>query len=314
MDFGQALLNPLTIAGLRGFGGFSKDLGDQLHQGALLQTQQQHAQAEQAQIEMQKQKALREQKLAEALPQVLQGANLNDPHDLLNRLAAAGAGPQEIAAILGLSSDQARLGLEQQGLDIKREGLGIERGNLGLRQQELARRLQGAEESAKIEKELRSEVAKESGEYKVIKSAYKNIQTLSKDPSPTKDLGMVYSLMKLYDPGARVTEGDYANVKNAGGVPERVIAQYNELVGGGSLSPDKRKDIVDSARQIYKTQVKSYKDTTQQFKDLSERYKVNPKNVVLFEPEEVVEEELVIPQADISGARAEAIRRGLIKE
>ena len=317
-DWLAALTNPLTVAGL---GISNPQFGDQLKQAALMKQQEEHAAREQGRYQQEQEKYQREQQLAETLPQILQSVDWSNPQAAQAQLASAGLRPQEIATLFGIFEGQENLGLKQQGLDIERGNLGLraQEQNFKLKQYEQALEASSSgllppEEAAKVEQGLRGEVAKESGEYKVIRDSFKKLEQAVKNPSPAGDISLLFSYMKMLDPKSVVRESEYATAQNAAGVPERIRQQWNKALEGETLTTSQRKDFSKSAKSIFREQAKTYKDTTKQFKDLADRYKVNPKNVVLFEPEEVEEEVPVAGAQDVSGARTEAIRRGLIKE
>jgi hypothetical protein len=281
--------NPGFIAGIQQI---NPQVGDALTQAAVLNAQQQEQQRQQMRFQNEQADQQRQLLLQQRLPEVLQNIDWNNPQSAQSALASLGLKPSEMATLFGIHTGGEELGL-------KKEGLGLERQALGLRQQQLANELSGEvspAEAAKIEKELRGEIFKESGEYKTVKSAYSKVQAAAKNPSPANDVALLYGYMKLLDPGSVVRESEYATAQNAAGVPEQVRNIFNKALTGEKLTPEQRKDFVRSSKGLYRTQVESYKNTTNQFKELAGQYKVNPKNVVLFEPEELAaEEENVMP-------------------
>lgn len=287
----QAQHNPMFISAM---GQMNPDLGRALVQENDMRIQQQ----EQARVQQEHQNKQQEQQramlLQQKLPEILQSIDWNNPQKAQQQLSAIGMSPQEMMSLFNMFSGNERLGLEK-------EELGLRRQEMGLRQQQLMNELQGGvspSEAAKIEKELRGEVAKESGEYKTVKSAFKKVQEAAKNPSPANDVALLYGYMKLLDPGSVVRESEYATAQNAAGVPEQVRNIFNKALTGQKLTPEQRKDFVQSAKGQYRTQVQSYKEITDQFKGLAGKYQVNPENVVLFNPEELGSaEEESVPQS-----------------
>lgn len=178
---------------------------------------------------------------------------------------------------------------------------------------------QNLEEITNIEKGIRGELKKDVEDYENIKGSFDNIRDLSKQKTGASDMGMVYSYVKLLDPTSTVGPGEKATAENSGGIPENVRGQINHWLGKGSLSDTQRKNLIEGAKTLYGTKAKSYKKKTSQYKDLAKRYKANPSNVVLNEPEDVPESDVNSPVSggenipqngfSIEAAAAELARR-----
>jgi len=303
VDFTNAHLNPTFIAGISQV---NPGVGNSLAQAAGLQMQQQEQSRHQQAFQNEQAEQQRLMMLQQRLPEVLGQIDWNNPQQAQSQLASLGLKPQEMATLFNIHAGGQELGFRGEEIGLKREGLGLERQALGLRERQMLEQMRGSvspEEAVKIEKELRGEVAKESGEYKIVKSAFNKVREAAKNPSPANDVALLYGYMKLLDPGSVVRESEYATAENAGSVPTRVQNLYNKAINGEKLTAAQRKDFVDSAKGQYKSQVKSIKEVTSQYKKLAETYKVNPQNVVLFEPEELPAEEVnVMPNTAPQGS------------
>ena len=65
------------------------------------------------------------------------------------------------------------------------------------------------------------------------------------------DLSLMFSFMKMLDPGSVVREGEQALARNAAGVPERIRTTYNNILAGESLSPAQRAEFKGEARRVF---------------------------------------------------------------
>ena len=65
------------------------------------------------------------------------------------------------------------------------------------------------------------------------------------------DLSLVFSFMKMLDPGSVVREGEQALARNAAGVPQRIRTTYNNILAGESLSPQQRADFKTEASRVF---------------------------------------------------------------
>jgi hypothetical protein len=306
-SLGSLTNNPQFIAAL---GQINPGVGQSLTQAALLQQQQQEEARRQQDFQNQQAEQQRAMMLQQKLPEILQNIDWSNPQSAQSALASAGLKPQEIATLFNIHAGNQELGFRGEEIGLKRQGLGLEQQAMSLRQQQLMNELAGGvspSEAAKIEKELRAEVAKESGEYKTVKHAYNKVKEAASNPSAANDIALTFGFMKLIDPPSTVRESEVASAENAAGVPERIRNIYNKALSGQRLTPEQRADFVKSAKGQYKTYVINYKEVSSQYKNLAEKYQVNPENVVLFKPDELGAEE-AIPQRGLQNLSNEEIQ------
>ncbi len=136
-------------------------------------------------------------------------------------------------------------------------------------------------DSAKISTQLRKEfqglpVFKDTMN---LASAYEKISTAS--PTAAGDMSLVFGYMKILDPGSTVREGEYANAKNAGGVPDRIISIYNGAKNGQILTDAQRAAFKKEAQGVFEAQLKKYRQVAEQYKGLAGRQGARPDDVVL---------------------------------
>lgn len=103
----------------------------------------------------------------------------------------------------------------------------------------------------------------------------------AKSPSAANDIGLVYAMMKVYDPSSSVREGERADATNAASIPTRIRDTWNRLVeGSGLLSPKERNEFVDSmktAATIHHARVTS---TAAQYSRIAKNRHLDPTEVV----------------------------------
>lgn len=131
------------------------------------------------------------------------------------------------------------------------------------------------------EDKLRDEFTTVTKTYREVVDAYGRVIAAKNDPSAAGDLALVYAYMKILDPGSVVREGEFATAQNAGGVGDRIIAQYNKILSGERLAPDVRTDFVDRATRLYDQHTSDYTNIRTQYRGIAERNQVNPENVTL---------------------------------
>lgn len=117
--------------------------------------------------------------------------------------------------------------------------------------------------------------------YSQVKPYYQNLKAADeinrqllaqgKSASGAGDLNFIFNFMKLLDPGVAVMEGDVANAQNAGGIPDKIRAQYNQAVAGGRLSAEQRADFMRQAEALYGTREKAYNAVAERYRGLASR-------------------------------------------
>lgn len=95
---------------------------------------------------------------------------------------------------------------------------------------------------------VRNDVLRNSRTFLEEAAAFDRVQAASGSPSPAGDLSLVFSFMKLLDPGSTVREGEFSTAQNSASVPERVRGLYNRLVRGERLTEEQRRDFLSQAR------------------------------------------------------------------
>lgn len=136
-------------------------------------------------------------------------------------------------------------------------------------------------EAADAEESLRKEFTSQTKNFVTIRDAYNNVEKLAKNPSPAADIGLVYSIMKVFDPTSVVRETEYATAQNAAGVPDQVRNMWNRMLSGERLNPAQRSDFVNQAKTIYGNQEQSYNRVRSQYRGITERLGLNPQNTLI---------------------------------
>jgi len=150
-----------------------------------------------------------------------------------------------------------------------------------------------AEGKAKIERQnpkgpgesdiagMRKEYGSASQDFVKVRDAYSRIQSIANDPSPAGDVALIFSFIRILDPGSTVREGEFATAEQTRGVPETVVQQYNKALKGERLAPGQRQDFIRQSTNLYSAQERNQKKLEGQFRSLAERRGMNPDDVVL---------------------------------
>ena len=125
----------------------------------------------------------------------------------------------------------------------------------------------------------RKEFTKLSGEVITMANAVRKINATPDDASG--DLALVFSFMKILDPGSTVREGEFANASNAAGVPERVRNLWNKVQTGEFLTPTQRRQFRNTALKTFESQIPQHEKNEKKFTEIAKRANFNPEDVVI---------------------------------
>lgn len=136
-------------------------------------------------------------------------------------------------------------------------------------------------QKADVEEGLRKEIATTNKDYAVIRDYAAKIGEIAKAPSAASDMAMIFSFMKILDPGSVVRETEYANAENARGVPEHVTNIWNRLRDGVRLTERQRQDFLNQALAIARTQENQYVHSMVRYRDIARRMGLDERNVIV---------------------------------
>lgn len=167
--------------------------------------------------------------------------------------------------------EQKKLELQERQFEQKAQQFerGLERG--GLSQEDVIKR----------STDLRKEFTGLSKEFIKQRDAFNRIQASVEDPSAAGDLSLIFNYMKLLDPGSVVRESEFATAQNAAGVPERIRAQYNNIVRGERLTDKTRNDFLDRSDKLFKGANKQHEKRVDTYRGLANRIGADPNQVII---------------------------------
>lgn len=138
----------------------------------------------------------------------------------------------------------------------------------------------------KVASDLRAEFARDPivKDSAAIAQAFSRMLSVTEQPSSgAGDLAIIFSFMKLLDPGSVVREGEFANAQNSQGVPDRIRSLYNRVIAGERLTDDTRQEFIGTARNIVGGQREALGRVLDRFQGLAERGGVAIEDVT-FDP------------------------------
>ncbi len=137
------------------------------------------------------------------------------------------------------------------------------------------------QQDRKAETDLRKEFdgLPEVKAFKDVRTAFQQIKSLAGKPSAQNDIAMIFSYMKMLDPGSVVREGEFATAQNAAGIPDQWKNAYNKAVSGERLNPKQRQSMIASAANVYKAQRETYNSAAAKYQGYASEYGLDGKRV-----------------------------------
>ncbi len=119
------------------------------------------------------------------------------------------------------------------------------------------------DESAKIKREsIKSfqQIYKDNSTVKNYNTAQEQLNKVlagAEQDSAAGDVSLIFTFMKVLDPTSVVREGEQATAANAAGIPSRVRNAFNKALTGEKLSEEQRKDFVNTAIKLFRSNTQS---------------------------------------------------------
>jgi hypothetical protein len=107
------------------------------------------------------------------------------------------------------------------------------------------------------------------------------IKRAAQADSPAGDLLLMFSYMKIVDPGSVVRESEFRSAGEAGNLPQRVQVAFDKWAKGTRLTPEQRNDFVRQAESAYASHEDQYKSDVRRYRDLAARSGADPDDVAL---------------------------------
>ncbi len=108
-----------------------------------------------------------------------------------------------------------------------------------------------------------------------IRQTRNQAEALAREPSPTNDIALVFSFMRSNDPRSTVREGEYAMAAQAGGLPQKFQAMY-EQAKEGQLPVEARRNMLKTIQTNADAQEQMQVGRDAHFAEQANFYRVKP--------------------------------------
>ena len=147
---------------------------------------------------------------------------------------------------------QAKRAQEMAGLEFQ-----VKLGNLGLTGQKS--REEYSQLLTKPVNDLRDDFTKEKPvqELDEVKVSFDKVRQSAATATPAGDIQLIFSFMKVLDPGSIVRDSEFKLAGDAGDLPTRIQNWYDKIVGGTGLQTEQRNELVRQAKIAAAAQLKT---------------------------------------------------------
>jgi len=143
-------------------------------------------------------------------------------------------------------------------------------------------------------KGLRGDYTTLSKDFVTIRDSFNRISSMP--DSAAGNIGLVFALMKMFDPNSVVRESEFATAQNAAGVPDRVRNVFNRVRSGERLGAEQIADFKNVAKRLFDEQQSKQKGLEERFRAIAERSGVNPDDVLVIDTGNASAPRATVPQ------------------
>jgi hypothetical protein len=206
-----------------------------------------------------------------------------DPYRDLFMLGVRGeqdaAAKAEAARVRGEEKGEERT--YQEGRDERQNAAAMERAKVAAGSAAASRSdkkdAAGVKNAMDLRKEFQSDPIVKST--KDVHQAIAKIREVPEDG--TGDLSLIYSYVKILDPGSVVREGEIALAGKPTPLLQKLQMQYKRLAAGDLLAPELRASYKNAAEKLWQAQMGSYQSVADEYGRLANQFGIDPSTVVL---------------------------------
>jgi len=133
------------------------------------------------------------------------------------------------------------------------------------------------QQASQLARSLGNDYAQQAAPYLQVQDSYRKIQAA--EDNAAGDLSLIFSYMKMLDPGSSVMEGDFANAQNATGVPGVVRNMYNKALEGRRLNADQRLEFKSQSVGLLKAAKKREEEVRARLGKIADHYSIDQAEV-----------------------------------
>ena len=134
-------------------------------------------------------------------------------------------------------------------------------------------------------------------DFRTVSRSYGIVQALTSDEqkkqvamegpvgSGPSDVGLLFAVMKMFDPNSVVRETEFETIEAASDKAQQVAGLINRIIKGGSLTPKIRGQILATAKSFYESKKREFDLESISATSMAEKAGIDPLDVLWFSPQ-----------------------------
>ena len=122
------------------------------------------------------------------------------------------------------------------------------------------------------ENSLRNQYLGQAKTFQDVARAARGVRALSQEMNPAEQMALIFSTMKMLDPGSTVREGEYATAQNTTGALGQLWNMYNKAKDGKFLDQTQIANFRAMVDDQYGAAEEAYVQTLEHYQALADRY------------------------------------------
>jgi len=116
--------------------------------------------------------------------------------------------------------------------------------------------------------------------YSVVRDGYERVRESASMDSASGDMGLLYGIMKMFDPGSVVRESEFATAAQSGSLGQQMQGWVGKLLTGERLTPEQRADFLATADKLYNAAAGNLDSINSQFSERANAAGVDPSRII----------------------------------
>ena len=130
-----------------------------------------------------------------------------------------------------------------------------------------------------METKLNEKYTARTKDFTASKSDYQKMKDSAKEDTGPGDVALIFSFMKMLDPGSVVRESEFAIAQNSGGLLESLVVSYAKAKDGDRLTSKQRSNFLVLAKKYMTASSKHEAAVRGDLQNMVDDYELNGKNV-----------------------------------
>ena len=130
------------------------------------------------------------------------------------------------------------------------------------------------------ENKLRADFNKLTGEFRDVGNSFNTILAGADNPTAVSDMSLIFSFMKMLDPGSVVRESEFDQAESAAGWSDSALNALGKFWDGKKLTTN-RGDFLTQAKNLYDARMPGYTNIVDTYTGIAGRENLDARNIIM---------------------------------